>query len=388
MSIFPTLQKLAPKATLLYSSYPGSLTRSAPSQLDYGNSTPPPPTDISLYYDTATPPGACPAGAAVVCWQRFTGTDSRTQFGNPTASPLFVYDGGSIEGMGVYIIDRYRGFGLPAADHQAAFDAVIGTATVTEKVRGIDLPVLHCNHYNKPYNDYNDLYFVQSHYSLYRRTGAVGFVDLETVCFETIQKVPDQSTRLSQTYRFRVIHDYKTSGDFRYAVSFIMANSQDAINFPGVTAGDIGFLFTADNNANGGLTQAEFVRMKNYDVVIPTGYYKASLYWHRSTDYNDLTTGRFVYKITDLETGLEQVIFDINASSIAAYNIAHPLACTNNGGGPATNCVNRHKGINNSPWQRLFVMSNYSGGVSGQDTDFYLAKLDIWDDAPFDLPNI
>lgn len=377
MSLFPTLQKLAPKATLLYDCFPGLLTRQAPSQFDYGRFDPLNPP-VSPYYDNATPPGPCPAGNAVVCWQRFTGTDPITNFPYPSSAPLFAYAGGVVEGFGMYVIDQY--FGFDAADPVADFPNTIGVTTNTNVVRGSSMTTLKANHYNHVQNNFQA--GVQSHFTLYRNTSATGFVDLDKCGIDAWIKIPDHSSLLNSSYKFRVIHDYKTVNDFRYVVHLIYADSNDAAAF-GVPLGTIGIMVNADNNANGSLTLAEFVRMKWYPTTpseaVPTDFFKSTVFWDRSTSYSDVDSGRFVYCIND------RVIIDVNADSVAQYNIDHPLSCTNNGGNPATNCVNRHMGVNSSPIQRMFLVSNYFGGIGGNDVQFDLARLQIWDDAPFEL---
>lgn len=377
MSLFPTLQQLAPKANLLYSCYPGTLTKQAPSQFAYGASNAP-------YY--VRNGGHCPNDTAVVAWQRFTGTDARTGFAYPDFSPIFAYAGGSNEGFGMYIIDRYYGMG--ATEDQAAIDSVITIESLTETVRGVPLSVLHTNHLNHGYNGFSSLYLDQSHFTIYRNTAAPGFVDLDTICFDLYMKVPDQLNCLDQTYRFRAIHDFKSTDDFRYIIQFIVADATDAAAF-GVTVGTLGLVFSVDNNANGSLDLIEYVRVKNYNVDIPSGYFKATIYWNRAASFSDLTTGRFIYEIEDLDTGEKTTVFDINPTFIDQYNIDHPLACTNQkAGNPPLDCVNRHMGINGSPIQRMFLLANYTGGIVGSDTEFYLAKLDIWDDYPGDLPAV
>lgn len=375
MNLFPTLQKLAPRANLIYSCYPAYLTKNAPSQFQNGSAG-------ASYYQANG--GNCPDLHDVVCWQRFTGTDPITGFAYPNAAPLFAINGGSQEGFGVYVTDQEHGLGAHPGN-QTTLDATVGITNDEVTVRGVAMNALHVNHYNH----FRNGYFAgeQSHFMIYRNTAATGFADLETICFDFYMKVPDQSAVLSQTYKFRTIHDFKTTNDFRYAVHFIRADATDADAF-GVDAGTVGLLFTADNFAGNITPVQEFIRVKNYNVNIPSGFYKATLYWHRSTAYDDVTTGRFVYIIKDLDTGEETTVFDINPDFIAQYNIDHPLACTNNGGNPATNCVNRHMGITGNAWQRLFMLSNYHGGLANKDVEFWLHKIDIWDDAPFDLATV
>jgi len=370
MGLFPTLRKIAPKATLLYDCFPGLLTRQAPSQYAYGASN-------AAYYQRNG--GPCPNDAAVVCWQRFTGTDPVTGFVYPSTAPLFAYAGGVVEGFGMYVIDQYFGLGNPGS--QAGYDAVIGVAPNTNAVRGSSMTTLKANHYNHVQSNFQS--GVQSHFMLHRNTSAVGFVDLDKCCIDAWIKIPDQSSQLNSSYKFRVIHDYKTVNDFRYVVHLIYADSTDASAF-GVSLGTIGIMVNADNNANGSLSLTEFVRMKYFPKspaeAIPTNFFKSTVFWDRSTSYSDLDSGRFIYAIND------RVIIDVNAASVAQYNIDHPLACTNNGGNPATNCVNRHMGVNTSPIQRMFLVSNYFGGIGGNDVQFELARLQIWDDASFSLP--
>jgi len=370
MSLFPTLQQIAPRATLLYDCFPGLLTRQTPSQFGYGSIVPP----ISAYYDTATPPGPCPAGNAVVCWQRFTGTDPVTGFAYPNTAPLFAYNGGTVEGFGMYVIDQY--FGFTAADPVAAFPGVIGVTTETNTVRGVSMTTLKANHFNHVPSNYSS--GIQSHFLLYRNINAVGFTDLDTGCVDTWIRLPDHSTLLNSSYKFRTFHDYKSSGDFRYGIQLIYANATDAAAFH-CDVGKIGVLFTADTGANGvGVPFVEFIRMKNFSIDVPLDFFKSTMAWIRSTDYSDLTSGRFIYRIND------QTVFDVNPNSVAQYNIDHPLACTGNT--IPTNCINRHKGPNNNPWQRLFLVSNYFGGIGGKDVQFELARLRIWNRADFVLP--
>lgn len=368
MSLFPTLQKIAPRATLLYDCFPGLLTRQAPSQYAYGASN-------AAYYQRNG--GPCPNDAAVVCWQRFTGTDPVTGFVYPSFAPLFAYAGGVVEGFGMYVIDQYFGMGNPGS--QAGFDAAIGVTAESNTVRGASMTTLKANHYNHVQNNFQS--GVQSHFMLYRNTGAGGFVDLDKCCIDTWIKIPDHASLLNSTYKFRAFHDYKTSGDFRYVVHLIYADATDAAAF-GVDVGTIGIMVNVDNNANGGLTFNEFVRMKYYPTdpadYIPIDFFKSTCYWDRSASYSDLDSGRFIYAIND------KIVIDINVDSVAQYNIDHPAACTGNS--PATNCVNVHNGVNGNPFQRLFFVSNYFGGIGGNDVQFELARLSIWDDASFDLP--
>lgn len=369
MGFFPTLKASKPKATLLYDCFPGLLTRQAPSQYAYGASNAP-------YYQRNG--GPCPNDAAVVCWQRFTGTDPITNFDYPSFAPLFAYAGGTVEGFGMYVVDQYFGMGNPGS--QAGYAAVIGVAADTNTVRGSSMTTLHANHYNHVQNNYQS--GVQSHFMLYRNTRAVGFMDLDKCCIDTWIKIPDHAALLNSSNKHRAIHDYKTTDDFRYVVSLTYADSADAAAF-GVSLGTIGVMVNVDTNANGvGVPLTEFVRMKyfpkNPAEAIPTDFFKSTVFWDRSTSYSDLASGRFIYAIND------RVIIDVNAASVAQYNIDHPAACTLNS--PATNCVNRHKGPNGSPIQRMFLVSNYFGGIGGNDVQFELARLQIWDDAPFKLP--
>jgi hypothetical protein len=372
MSLFPTLQQIAPRATLLYDCFPGLLTRQTPSQFGYGSIVPP----ISAYYDTATPPGPCPAGNAVVCWQRFTGTDPITNFPYPSFSPLFAYAGGAIEGSGMYVIDHYYGFGNPGS--QAGYDASIGVTSENTTVRGVTISTLKANQYNHVPEGYDS--GIQSHFLLYRQITAPGFVDLDKACIDTWIELVDHKTVLgtSNSNKFRTIHDYKTSTDFRIGVQIVRADATDAAAF-GCSVGDLGIMVALDNQANV-LTPHEFCRMKSYNVTIPLEAFKSTLYFERATTYSDLDTGRVIYLIND------EVVIDINPVSVAQYNIDHPAACTGNS--PATNCENRHKGINNAPWQRLFLVSNYFGGLAGKDVQFKLSRLRIWDDAYFTLPSM
>lgn len=352
-------------ATLLYDCFPGTLTINPPSQFVAGASNAP-------YY--VRNGGPCPNDYAVVCWQRFTGTDARTGFVYPSTSPLFAYNGGSIEGFGMYVTDQYYGMNNPG--DTAGYNAVIGISQQTSTVRGSSIATLKANHYNHAQNGYQS--GVQSHFMLYRDTAAVGFVDLSELHIDTWIKIPDQSSLLNSTYKFRVIHDYKTTGDFRYVIQIIYADSADAAAF-GVSVGTVGLMFTADNNAGGVSPFNEFIRMKSYSVNIPVeSFFKSSCYWKRAANSSDISSGRFVYLVNDV------VVFDVNVASVAAYNSAHPLACTGNS--PATDCVNTHMGVNNNPWQRLFLVSNYFGGIGGNDVQFELARLRIWDKSPIPLP--
>lgn len=65
MSLFPTLQRLSPKATLLYDCFPGLLTRETPNK-----------------WYPASPPSTS-------AWQKFSGTDPITGFAPPTGAPFF-----------------------------------------------------------------------------------------------------------------------------------------------------------------------------------------------------------------------------------------------------------------------------------------------------------
>lgn len=237
------------------------------------------------------------------------------------------------------------------------------------------MPVLHANHYSHFKNGYATE--EQSHLMIYRNIFASGFADLQKACFDIWWKLPNQAALLNSTYKFRGIHDFKTVGDFRYVVQVVRADSADAEAFH-VEEGKLGFICSADNNANGSLTQIEFFRIKNYSVDVPLDYFKSTIFWERAASYSDLDSGRFIFRVND------QTVFDVNPTSIAQYNIDHPLACTNQAA--PSNCVNRHMGINGSAWQRLFMITNYFGGIAGSDTEFYVAKLDISDDATFELP--
>lgn len=379
MSLFPTLQKLAPRATLLYDCFPGMLTKQAPSSFAYGNMNigvgP-----ISSYYQSATPPGPCPDGAAVFCWQQFTGTDPITGFGYPSYSPLFAYTGsGSNKGFGAYLTDQYYGFGNPGT--QAGVDASTGITTQTSTVRGVPMQTIKMNQYNHVQNGFQS--GVQSHWVLYRDLLAPGFVDLMRCCIYQVVKFPDQSTLLSQTYKFRAIHEWKSFNDFRMGIMIIMADSTDAAEFR-CDPGKLGFVIYVDNNVSTS-PQVEYIRMKNFDVDVPTDFMESWWYWNRSANYSDLDTGRIVFKIKSPTVG-EHIVFDVNVNSVAQYNIDHPLQCTNQ---PVpSNCINRGMGVSGHAINRIFTTENYHGGVGGVDVQFELARLQFWDDAPFELPAI
>lgn len=316
----------------------------------------------------------------MVAWQRITGTDPITQFPYPNGAPLFAYNGGVQEGFGIYVIDQDHGIGPPSPyppTDAEKFAGTIGVTIETETVRGVPMPVLHTNHYSHFKAGYATE--EQSHFLLYRNIFAPGFADLQKACFDIWWRLPNQAPLLDASYKFRAIHDFKTTDDFRYIVQVIRADAADAAAFK-VAEGKIGFICSADNKTNFSLTQVEFFRMKNYSIDVPLDYFKSTIFWDRASDYTDLNSGRFIFRVND------QTVFDVNPVSIAQYNIDHPLACTNQA--VPSNCINRHKGIHNSPWQRLFMLANYFGGKAGSDTEFYVAKLDISDDATFSLAPI
>lgn len=354
MSLFPTCQKLTPNATLLYDCFPGLLTREAPSK-----------------WYTPIPPSTS-------CWQKFSGTDPITGFAPPTGAPFFAQDTGStVAGYGMYVIDHTHPF--PTQD-QAGFDSVIGIGTENMSYRGVSMTALTTNHYNHVNGGFVN--GVQSHFHIYRNVLAPGFADLSEICFDVVIALPDHAPLLDSTYKFRTLHDYKTKDDdYRPVIFIVRADAALAAEYK-CDVGTIGWCLTIDNVNNGLPTMVEYVRMYNFDVPVPVDeYFNSRVYWQRSTSYADLETHEFKHIVTSSDRG-EEVVFDVNAASIAQYNIDHPLACTNNYGWVKTNCINRGMGINSKPYNRLYLVSNYFGGKAGSDVKFKLARFTAWDGLP------
>lgn len=362
MRLFPTLQKISPNANLLYSCFPGNLTLNPPSEFHTG----------TVRYPSSST-------GAISAWQKMAGTDPITGFPAPTGAPLFCSADSNAEGFGIYCIDDWYGLGNPG--DAVSYAAVMDTGSEAATVRGANMYALKFIQKNHAENGYAATSLVQSHFTLQRNPAEVGFADLPVLCLQMYIKIPDQSSALSSTYRFRTIHDVKSLGDWRVVIHIIRADTTEY----GVPVGTLGYAIAVDNNANGGLTFNEFIRMKSFDVSAPppTDWHFAQLYIERSANYNDTTRGRIVYATKDIN-GVERTVFDITPSSVATYNIAHPKAC--NGNSPATDCVFHLMGINGAAIHRIFVLSNYHGGVAGVDVTSRIARLDVWDGYPGVLP--
>lgn len=188
--------------------------------------------------------------------------------------------------------------------------------------------------------------------------------------------------------RHLVVIDCKSGGpiggDYRFYVSFIMANNNlsgtdfdELYRSDGtpILAGSIGSMLVLDSNANHNapFTVETFVKMKNFDVEIPLNEpIKISLIWHRSTSYNDLDTGWAKVTLEKMN-GQTFTLFHVNKETVAEWNAKNPLM-------PAARSV--FMGIESLRMQRLMTGFYWGGKDNQLNLGLKHHGVDIYDGEP------
>lgn len=349
--------KLKSNLNLLFATEFSGITLAAPSGFGGGGS---PGTGIHVAGG-----GTVPNYYNYYCDNSLLGTDTETGFAVPAAAPLY-----SSVKYGVYVIDWYDGFpsndraGVNVGHPIAVEDCVIdGIATkclsITQKASAAPL---HVDGYRK-----------QAWYTLHRDVAVAA--DLPKLFIQYDLWLPDfiAAGVFTVTNRRITIFDVKTSGDFRYTVNIIYANSSDAAQF-GTTVGTLGFEIIGDNNANGGLPFDEFFRVKIFDVPVPQGeFFKIDYCWKRAASSADLLSGRFRLRYKKYGDSEYTTVWDQYPETNAAY--AAEFGITSLSG-----VLNRNiqMGVNLNKIQRMFIAGIY-GKYEKVDVTIKVANVEIWD---------
>lgn len=286
------------------------------------------PADI--YVGDGISGGTVPNTRKVVCDIPFTGTDTETGFAPPTGSPMYA-----TVLYGVYAIDWMNGFatndaaGLSGAGHLITFKDVViegrATKALSLKLLAVDSAVFNHSHNTPGYR--------QQLWGTVHRNVSVAS-DFQQMGFSCFVWINDLTGKLSVNNRRVTFIDMKNGhatlgGALRRSLTIIMANSADAAEF-GVPVGTVGWETIIDNFANytDGLTQEEFIRHKNFTVPVPQGeFFEIDFSFKKSASYSDLETGRFIVRIRAQYSSEWRTIADLYSTTVAAYEVAHPLQC-------------------------------------------------------------
>lgn len=253
------------------------------------------------------------------------GADTDTGFAAPTGAPLYA-----TPLYGVYLIDRYNGF---VTSDQAGVDASATAVFEDVTIRGVATKALSMTLKAPGASWVEAGYNKQMWYIYWRDVNVASDLPRFTCAYDLW--LNDFTGKFSSTSRRLGIIDIKSGspsngGDYKMAVAIIQADSVDAAEF-GVAVGTLGYEVVLDNEANSTgptLTHEEFVRYKNYTTPVPTEeFFRIFVNWKRGSSYSDLTTGRFFVEMQRVGDSSRTTIADLNAASIAAYEIAHPLQC-------------------------------------------------------------
>ena len=333
-----------------------------------------PPNGTGSEHVSAIPPGLVPDNRQYACHWAWSGTDTDTGFAPPTGAPL-----SSTLNYGCYFIDATYGF---ATNDHAGVSPLATVTTEDAVIRGVlckalVLWVAAPNNTLRPAG-----YGRQLWRELQRATTA----DLSRLTIQQDMWLPDLTTLLSTTRRRLTVFDVKTSGDFRYLVTFIKANTADAAKY-NVPVGTIGWEVVCDNNANGGLAFKEFYRVTLYpgcaalgfNVSVPLQeFFGFRVYWKRSSAYADETTGQFVLQIKRSSDAKWKTVWDQNSTTNSTYNALYPLSAIANT--PASDNKNIHMGVNGNKIHRIFR------GIYGLYEEFpvtlKLANEEFWSGLP------
>jgi len=303
----------------------------------------------------------------------FTGTDSSTSFVLPPTSPpidtMTVYTGGQFP-LGVQALSSMSGYvpGLFSTSNYTGVSAKLTILNGTETIRGVSQNTLKMT--LKAPGAIND--FNRQMWFAFRRDTVI---DMPTnLCVRYEVKVPAMTwdnlyLNVEGVY---CLFDIKDSSDYRYFLT-IVRNA----------AGSVGWKLYADRNSMnnyGGAqwtpsspTNSRFFTLYNYAIPVPQNEF-FTLEYSRVCPNNkdDATNGRFRVRIRKESDGVTEftTIFDVSASSIAAYN-------TVNG----TNFQNRHRSpTTNSATSYIHrIMHGLYGRFQNVDMPYEIAKFRIFD---------
>lgn len=317
--------------------------------------------------------GIVPDGNQYVCRWAWTGTDTDTGFAPPTGSPMSV----SVY-YGCYFIDATYGF---ATNDHAGVSPLATVTTEDAVIRGVTCKALRL-WVAAPNNTIRPAGYGRQ---LWREMQRAITADLSRLTLQQDYYLPNLDTLLSTTRRRLTIFDVKTSGDMRYVVTLIKADSADATKF-GVAVGTIGLEIICDNNANGGLTFAEFYRVTLYgqcaplteELIIPQQEWVGFRFaWKRAASYADETTGQFIIQMKKKTDSRYKTVWAQNATNNAIYNALYPLSTHNT---PATDNRNVHMGVNGNYIQRIF--RGIYGNYEEYPVELKIANEEYWDGLP------
>ncbi|WP_292992666.1 hypothetical protein [Nitrosomonas sp.] len=291
--------------------------------------------------------GTIPVGRNYTCSLKFAGEDAETGFALPTGAPFYASEN---TGFGVQDINWMDGY--PTND-TAGVATSIGTTFESVVINDV-ITTAFVLEQKKPVAKLDSVvgYKKQQWAMMQRDQNRVGGLpDIPKLRIKYKLWVNDLSTKLSVTNRRVNPLEMKTITDFRYAVSFIKANAADAADPAngGVLEGTVGWELLVDNKANSLPVAPEFLRWKNFTVPVPyEQFFTFETYWQRSASYADETTGRFLLRVILPGETEYTTVFDMNAETVSAYNLAW-----------GTSYVNRHMGIEGSPVHRIFFFGIY-----------------------------
>lgn len=284
--------------------------------------------DNSSIVPTPPYPGTVTNFWSYVCDIPINGTDTETGFAKPTGAPLYA----SVQ-YGVEVIDYYTGF---VTNDWAGINAISTIAFETVTIDGEETTALSLTFKAVPDAVYNSAIhsggFSQQLWYTFRRNLSLA-QNITSSSFRFHFWINNLSDKYTATKNRTVIFTTKTGhptkgGSLRNQLVIIYANAADAEEFD-VEPGTIGWEVAIDNDANSVspvLTKEEFVRFKNYTIPVPQEeWFEVEVYRKLGDSYSDLSGGRFIVRLK--VAGVRYTLFDIYSTTVAQYEIDHPLQC-------------------------------------------------------------
>ena len=286
--------------------------------------------DNSSIVPTPPYPGTVTNFWSYVCDIPIEGTDTETGFAKPTGSPLYA----SMQ-YGVYVMDYYTGF---ATNDWSGLNAISTIAFETVTIDGEQTTALSLTLKAVPDAVYNSAIHIHSGgydqqlWYMFRRNLSLA-ANITSASFGFHFWLNNLSDKYTATKNRTAIFTTKTGhptkgGSLRNQLVIIYANATDAAEFD-VPIGTIGWEVAIDNAANNvspALTKEEFIRFKNYTIPVPQEeWFEVEVYRKLGDSYSDVVSGRFIVKLKI--AGVWHTLFDIYSTTVAQYEIDHPLQC-------------------------------------------------------------
>jgi len=323
--------------------------------------------DNSSIVPTPPYPGTVTNFWSYVCDIPINGTDTETGFEKPTGSPLYA----TVQ-YGVYVIDYYTGF---VTNDWSGVNAISTIAFETVTIDGAETEALSLTYKAVPDAVYSSTIhaggFAQQLWYMFRRNLSLA-QNITSSSFGFHFWINDLSDKFSSTRNRTSIFETKTGhptkgGSLRHSLVIIYANEADAAEF-GVDPGTKGWEAAIDNDANSVspvLTKEDFIRMKNFTIPVPQEeWFEVDVYRKLGSFYSDLTSGRFTIEVKI--AGVWYTLFDIYSTTVAQYEIDHPLQCVFPQVGTPHAQRNIQRGEFDDKLERIFI-GQYSSRLN---TDF------------------